>query len=205
MRHMIVLLMLMIAPAAYANHPGEQLGSVTAAKEAAFEPTGLSQIPPLDLQIEGSRPFALTDLAGRVIVLSVLPPDCGLPCSNQQAILTSVQQSLNVSPMRDMVSFVTLQQPDARPNALWDGLNWFAAVPNGNKSVAASATPLAEISTRDPKIPMVHIFDKDGRHSGIFHGAEFSEINMVLYINGLTNAHPHPDIGFWGRVWQAFQ
>ena len=38
---------------------------------------------------------------------------------------------------------------------------------------------------------MVHVIDRDGRHAGIFHGADFGHVNMILYINGLTNAHPH--------------
>lgn len=40
---------------------------------------------------------------------------------------------------------------------------------------------------------MIHLLDRDGRQVGIFHGSEFQPMNLVLYINGLTNAHPHAE------------
>lgn len=49
-----------------------------------------------------------------------------------------------------------------------------------------------------------HVIDRRGRHAGIFHGANLGPVNMVLYLNGLTNAPP-PDPGVWDRVLGVFQ
>jgi len=37
--------------------------------------------------------------------------------------------------------------------------------------------------------PLVHVIARGNRHAGIFEGAAFRHINMILYVNGLTNAH----------------
>lgn len=48
---------------------------------------------------------------------------------------------------------------------------------------------------------MIHLLDRNGRQVGIFHGAEFLPLNLVLYINGLTNEHPdHEPAGLLDRV-----
>jgi protein SCO1/2 len=51
---------------------------------------------------------------------------------------------------------------------------------------------------------MVHVIGRGGRHAAIFHGGGFSRINMVLYINGLTNTHP-PEPGLLDRILGVFQ
>ena len=49
-----------------------------------------------------------------------------------------------------------------------------------------------------------HVIDRGGRHAGIFHGAAFRRINLVLYINGRTNAPP-PEPGLLDRLFGAFR
>jgi hypothetical protein len=41
----------------------------------------------------------------------------------------------------------------------------------------------------DPEAPLVHVIARGNRHSGVFAGSAFRHINMILYVNGLTNAH----------------
>lgn len=66
--------------------------------------------------------------------------------------------------------------------------NQMLAMPEG--LVAQAAEIFTVLSGREADAPMVHVIDRDGRHAGIVHGAHFGRINMVLYINGLTNAPP---------------
>jgi protein SCO1/2 len=47
---------------------------------------------------------------------------------------------------------------------------------------------------------MIHLFDRKGQQVGLFHGSEFVPLNLVFYINGLTNAHPHPEPGLFERL-----
>jgi protein SCO1/2 len=49
-----------------------------------------------------------------------------------------------------------------------------------------------------------HVIDRGGRLAGKFHGLDFDPMNMVLYINGLTNApyrkQAAAEAGLWDRV-----
>jgi len=51
---------------------------------------------------------------------------------------------------------------------------------------------------------MIHLLDREGQQVGVFHGSEFVSLDLVLYINGLTIAHPHPEPGVFQRLfgWQ---
>lgn len=204
MRTPLAFLLTIAASAALANHPGERLDQVTAQNEPAFEATGSTGIPRLVLQSSDGAPLGIEDLDEQIVVLSFQPPACGAPCAEQQAALASVQESIAVTPMREMVTFLTVRAPGNAPETEWDGANWQAAAPRDG-DVAKAAERFAELSTREPSAPMAHVIDRNGRHAGIFHGAAFAKMNMVLYINGLSNAHPQPDMGFWQRVRQVFE
>jgi protein SCO1/2 len=56
---------------------------------------------------------------------------------------------------------------------------------------------------------VTHIIDRGGRWAANFHGLRFAAINMVLYVNGLTNEAGNsrtPDEGtFWDRVRRFFR
>lgn len=58
---------------------------------------------------------------------------------------------------------------------------------------------------RPPQVFWLHVTkDRDGRLAAKFHGLRFESMNMILYINGLTNA-PHEaekvaDEGWWDRL-----
>lgn len=204
-RFVPVLLALLLAGAApaRAHHPGERLDEVMAEREPAFEPTGLWRLPDARLAAADGSPLGLGDLEDRIVVLSFVPEGCGTPCADQQVLLREVQQSINVTPMREMVLFVTLGRRDVTDTG-WEAVNWHPAVPADGTPVAGIAETFAALSGRGGGAPMVHIVDRGGRHAGIFHGAEFGKINMVLYINGLTNAHP-PERGWFDRILGAFE
>lgn len=199
-----VLLAAILAGAApaRAHHPGERLDEVTAAKEPAFEPTGIWRLPDTRLAAADGSPLDLGDLEDRILILSFVPEGCGTPCADQQALLREVQRSVNVTPMREMVLFVTVGGRDVTDSG-WEAVSWQGAVPE-NGPVAEAAARFAAFSDRTEDAPMAHIIDRGGRHAGIFHGAEFGKINMVLHINGLTNARP-PERGWLDRILGAFE
>ena len=60
-------------------------------------------------------------------------------------------------------------------------------------------------ASRSGTLPMTFVVDRFGRIAGIFHGSAFGQVNMLLYINGLTNEHEKREPTFWQRVWVAFQ
>lgn len=204
-RFVPVLLAALLAGAlpARAHHPGEQLDEVMAEKEPAFEPTDLWRLPDAGLRAADGSPLDLGDLEDRIVVLSFVPEGCGKPCADQQALLHEVQKSINVTPMREMVLFVTLGRRDVTDTG-WEAVNWRPAAPADGTPVAEIAETFAALSGRGSDAAMVHIVDRGGRHAGIFHGTGFGKINMVLYINGLTNAHPAKH-GWLDRILGAFE
>ena len=148
---------------AFADHPGENLNQVMAAKEASFEPITPRDAPELVWQGASGDLVSLSTLKGKVVVLSFLPNGCGSPCEAQQEKLGQTISALNSSAMREMVVFVTLSDdPQTDPREQ----NWMSA-----------------------QGPV-----------GIFHGADFEPLNLLLYINGLTNAHPHEEPSILQRV-----
>lgn len=188
---------LLLASPAFAHHPGGRLDEVTASREPAFEVTDSRSLPHLDIADAAGRDVSLDEMTGRIIVLSFSPVGCGAPCEAQQRLIEQVRNSVNITPMRDVVSFVKVAEP--RAAVLAAGENFVQAHPVRSKVVADLAATFAGLSSRGGKEPMVHIIDRGGRHAGLFHGSAFRHADMMLYINGLTNMRP-PEPSFRDRL-----
>jgi len=197
MKHFLVCLALALAPVpAFAHHPGERIDEVMDAREPAFEPTDLRRTPRLRGTDADGTPLRLDAMQDRIIVISFAPAGCGAPCDIQQALLRKVQAGVNVTPMREMVTFLTVGLAAEG----WDGANWRAVAAG-----SAAADDFAALSERDTDTPMVHVIGRGGRHAAIFHGADFSHVNLILYVNQLTNAAPPPEPGLLDSIFGAFQ
>ena len=200
MKRSLILALLLVAQPAFANHPGERIDEVMAEQEPAFEVADRPSTPNLDVEEPGGSVLRLGDLHDQIIVLSFVPTDCGGPCVEQQALLAGVQGQVNVSPMKEMVTFVTVHDADASIEAPWDEANWRLVIPSDDETTAA-ADRFAALSSRSQELPMAHVIDRNGRHAGIFHGSDFSKTNLTLYINQLiNNAHapkPPAEKGWW--------
>jgi protein SCO1/2 len=178
-----------------AHHPGERIDEVMAEREPAFEATDLRHTPHLRGTYANGTPLRLDVMQDRLVVISFAPEDCGAPCEAQQALLHEVQAGVNVTPMREMVTFLTVG-PAAEG---WDGMNWHAVAAD-----SAAVDSFDAVSERDTDAAMIHVIGRGGRHAAIFHVAEFSHVNLILYINELTNAPP-PEPGLLDSIFGAFQ
>lgn len=205
MRVAILLLAALVANAtpAHAHHPGHRLDEVMAENEQAFEHRELWRLPDAALMTATGSPLDLGDLEDRIVVLSFVPEGCGAPCAAQQALLAQVQASVNITPMREMVLFVTVAPSGAEVPG-WETVNWLQATPQGAASVGRITEAFAALSARTDDTPMAHLIDRGGRHAGIFHGSSFGHVNMVLYINGLSNERP-PEPGLLDRIFRVFR
>lgn len=204
MRTLLTLLaVLSVSTQALANHPGDRLDEAMAAKEPAFEQ--IERHPPaIELRTVNDAEFDLRDLEDKVVVLSFVPGECGTPCADQQALLARVQEAVNVTPMREMVTFVTMASPESPVDPKWDDANWVGLAPREESAVARIGAEWAELSRRGEGGPMAYVLGRGARSTGIFHGTDFDRINMVMYINGLTNAHP-PEPGLFDHIRRLFQ
>lgn len=201
MKRILILAFLLVAQPAFAHHPGERIDEVMTEQEPAFEVMDRPSTPELSLEEPGGSVLRLGDLHDQIIVLSFVPQNCDSPCAKQQAVLAGVQEQVNVSPMKQIVTFVTVHDADASIEATWDEANWRQAIPSNDEMTAAAANRFAALSRRGQELPMAHVIDRNGRHAGIFHGSDFSKTNLTLYINQLiNNAHapkPPAEKGWW--------
>jgi len=199
MKCILLCLLLVLSPVpGFAHHPGERIDEVMAEREPAFEATDLRRTPRLRGTNADGTPLRLDAMQERIVVISFAPEGCGAPCEEQQTLLRKVQEGVNVTPMLEMVTFLTIG-PAAEG---WDSTNWHAISIEGG--IPEAADDYAALSERDTDGPMIHVIDRAGRHAAIFHGAEFSHVNLILYINELTNAPP-PEPGLLESIFGAFQ
>lgn len=200
MKQILLCLVLALAPVpAFAHHPGERIDEVMAAREPAFEATDLRRTPRLRGTNADGTQLRLDAMQDRIVVVSFAPEGCGTSCEAQQALLRKVQEGVNVTPMREMVTFLTVG-PAAEG---WDGANWRAiSIESG---LPEASDNFAALSERDTDAPMTHVIGRGGRHAAIFHGAEFSHVNLILYVNELTNAAPPFEPGLLESIFGAFQ
>jgi hypothetical protein len=200
MKRIALALALMITPVteATADHPGERIDGVMAGREPAFEPTDLRRTPRLrGTGVDGAT-VRLADLDDRIVVLSFAPEGCGAPCSAQQGLLRKVQEGVNITPMRELVVFLTV---GPATDAGWDTANWQPITAESGATEAAAV--FAALSERAGDAPMIHVINRGGRHAAIFHGEDFARVNLILYINELTNAPP-PARGWFDSILGAF-
>lgn len=200
MKRILLCLLLALSPVpAFAHHPGERIDEVMAAREPAFEPTDLRRTPHLRGTDADGVALRLDAIQDRIVVVSFAPEGCGAPCEAQQALLREVQEGVNVTPMREMVTFLTV----GLATEGWDSTNWHAISIEGG--IPEAADDYAALSERDSAAPMIHVIGRGGRHAAIFHGADFSHVNLILYINELTNAAPPPQPGLLESIFGVFQ
>lgn len=186
MRNFLTLIILLAAIPAYADHPGDRLDEVMAQKEPAFEAVDLSDVPALDVIGPDGASLDLESISDQVIVLSFIPSNCGLPCADQQALLAKVRDGVNASPMLDMVTFlVVTDASDPVPGPIAENV----VIARTQEPIENLIDQYRAIAPDHPEAPLVHVIARGNRHSGVFAGSAFRHINMILYVNGLTNAH----------------
>lgn len=186
MKDILLLIALVAGLPAYADHPGDRLDEVMAQKEPAFTAVDLNELPALGLLGPDGEPLDLESLSDQVVVLSFVPSDCGQPCADQQALLGKVRGGVNSSPMLDMVTFlVVTDASDPVPGPIAENV----VVARVEKPMEDLVEQYRAIAPDHPEAPLVHVIARGNRHSGVFAGSAFRHINMILYVNGLTNAH----------------
>lgn len=212
-RHELALgLLLVLASAAptAAQHPGADLDRVMGSKEKYFQLID-KPAPAFQLMGIGGKSVSLADFIDKVVVLHFVYASCPDVCPLHAEKLADVQAKINLSPMKDVVEFVTITtDPD---NDMADVLADYGPAHGFDRTNWTFLTTLpdqAEGSTRGLALAfghsftegedgyqthgvVTHVIDRGGRWTANFHGLRFNSVNMVLYINGLiNNATPVP-------------
>lgn len=188
-----------------AHHPGVDLDKVMGKKEQYFQAID-SPAPPFDLSDADGNIVRLSDFDDKVIILNFIFANCTDVCPLHSELIARVQSMINTSPMEAMVQFITVTtDPESdTPEILrrygeahgLDSRNWkfLTRRPGDPEDVTRSLSQAYNVifEPLDGGQQMhgvaTHVIDRGGRLAAKFHGLRFEPLNLVLYINGLTNA-----------------
>ena len=159
------------------------------------------------------------DLLGKVVVLHFIYSKCTDVCPLHAEKLADVQKMINQTPMKDMVRFVSITTDPSHdtaevltaygPQHGLDPVNWqFLTIAPGEpedytRTLATAFGHKFTVET-DGTIThgvVTHVIGKYGRWQGNFHGLEFQSVNMLMFINALTNDYDKPQPALWDRIW----
>jgi protein SCO1/2 len=212
------------APVASA-HSLKDLATMLGDREKYFQSVD-KPAPAFALQDADGRPVGLADLRGKVVVLHFIYASCPDVCPLHADRIAEVQHRVNQSPMKEQVQFVSIttdpktDTPEimrdyGRAHGL-DSANWvFLTTPP--EQPEDSTRGLAEqfghrfTKTKDGyQIHgiVTHVIDKNGHWRANFHGLQFEQTNLVVFVNALVNdadkPHGHPEPSLWEKVRRLF-
>lgn len=175
-------------------------------------------IPDFTLSDTSGKLWHPSDFLGKVVILNFIDTHCTDFCPLQSEKLAGVQQSINGTPMKHMVEFVTITaNPENDTPDLMNGyfrlhgmdpVNWkFLTLAPGQPPDYTRTLARAFGSTfnveKDGTIThdvVVHVIGKFGHWQADFYGMDFQQVNMVMYVNALTNDYEKPQPGFWDWI-----
>ncbi|MCT7378512.1 SCO family protein [Chelativorans salis] len=214
-----------LVPAAAMAHSLEDVQQDLFEKEKYFEIRD-EPAPDLALQDADGNPVGLKDLRGKVVVLHFIYAGCPDVCPLHADLIGEIQEMVNASAMKDRVEFVTVTTDPERdaPKVLKDYGPVHGLDPEANWVFLTSGPDRPEDTTRklaekfghgftvsedgyQVHSVVTHIIDQNGRWVANFHGLGFEPTNMVVFINGLTNAnvpHHEPEPSLWDRIRSLF-
>lgn len=215
-----------LATPAFANHPGENLGARMLEMEDYFQIIDTPAAPAFELQDAEGNLVRLSDFGDKVVVLNFIYASCPDVCPLHSAKIAAIQASINDGPMKDRVQFVsvTTDPVNDTPEVLrdygelhgLDPVNWVlltkaADQPDDATGLLAQDYGLEFTMTADSDMMMhgavTHVIDIGGRFPGKFHGTNFRNVNLILYVSELINnaQHRRRERSWWDRLTGVFQ
>ena len=210
------------APAAPAlAHSLDEVNRQLEDNEAYFQPMD-AQAPDFALRDADGRVARLADLRGKVVVLNFIYTHCPDVCPLHSERIAELQSMINITPMKAMVEFVTITTDPKRDSgqilrdygkahglspANWEFLTAAPAQPDDSTRKIAEAYGL-NFTEGEGGVQMhgivTHVIDQDGRLRARFHGLKFQPVNLVVFVNALTNRvqkpHGHAEPSWWDKV-----
>lgn len=160
--------------------------------------------PEFTLQDAGGTRVRLSDFLGKVVVLNFVYTNCPDVCPLHSEAIASIQESVNGTPMKGLVQFVSITTDPKRdttavmraygPAHGLDPANW-AFLTSGSDKLGATRElakryGLKFMLSKDGyqlHAVVTYLIDKSGNLRAKYHGLKFKETNMIVHINALTN------------------
>jgi len=198
----------MLLPALAGAHSVDELNEKLLTSEKFFQPID-KPAPDFALLNQDGDPVTLADFEGKVVVLYFTYLSCPDTCPLQADFIGDLQQTINDTPMRDVVEFVTittdpLNDTFARMQAFGperglDPQNWSFLTsgpdrPETTRDLVEQFGHSYQVVDDGYQVhgTVTHVIDKHGQWRGNFYGLDAKTTNMVMFINALVNEH-HDD------------
>ncbi|RFC65838.1 SCO family protein [Mesorhizobium denitrificans] len=194
-----------LALPAHAHHPGADLDRLMGSEEKYFQAIDAPAAPGFELADADGDPVRLSDFSDKIVVLNFVFASCIDVCPLHSDLIARVQEMVNATPMKDMVQFLTVTTDPAAdtpeilkahgPSHGLDPRNWLFLTARDGQAEDATRKLAEEYNQRfDPLDDgqqmhgvVTHIIDRGGRFAAKYHGLRFDPLNLVMYLNGLTN------------------
>ncbi|MCI0429371.1 MAG: SCO family protein [Rhodospirillales bacterium] len=202
-RSICVLAFAAALPAPASGHSLEELEDQLTASERYIQVVN-RPAPDFALRDADGHATSLRDLRGKVVILYFIYASCPDVCPLLSERIADIQQQINTTPMRDIVAFVAITTDPERdtPDVLrgygsahgLDPANWRfltsgadhpAATRELAKAYGLEFTPTGDGTQMHGLV--THVIDKSGNLRARFHGLKFKNLNLILYVNALTN------------------
>jgi len=210
----------------FANHPGENLDEVMASRETYFQPINIPSAPDFSLLNTNGDLRSLSDFEDKIVVLNFIFTNCTGVCPLHAARIKDIQEKINLTPMLDLVQFVSITTDPAKDSDTVrkeyaeihdiDPINYTFLTSKSEdpkdltrKLAAAYGIKFEPMDDGQQMHSVVtFIIDKGGRYAAKFHSLKFKSMNLVLYLNGLSNnsgqQHRPSSENWWDRVKSIF-
>lgn len=210
----------LLAPRANA-HTLAEVENDLLAKEQFFQPTD-KVAPDFDLQDADGHAVKLSDFGGKIVVLHFIYTNCPDSCPLHAEKIAQIQKMVNITPMKAQVQFVSITTDPRRDkgqvlrdfgeNHGLDPVNWvfLTAKPGQSENVTRELAKSygVEFKVLDNGEQMhgvlTNVIDQKGRLRGRFHGMEFADVSLVIFVNALINLaaerHERAEPGFWNTM-----
>lgn len=218
-------LLAFLSPPSLAHHPGADLDRLMGSKEKFFQVKD-KPAPKFSLRDAAGQNVKLANFRGQVVILNFVYTGCPDVCPLHAEKIAEIQSMVNRTPMKHRVRFLTIttdpenDTPDVLreygPARGLDSVNWTFLTTRLDQSADWTRRLAKAYGHKFIKVEggyqihgvVSHVIDTDGRWAANFHGLRFAPVNMVLYINGLTNKVRTPkgpaELGFWDKVKRMF-
>ena len=217
--------LLMLVPAAASAHSLDEVEKMLGDGEKYFQQID-KPAPDFTLQMADGRTVKQAELRGQVVVLNFIYTSCPDVCPLHSEKIAEVQGMINETPMKDLVTFVTVTTDPVNDTADvmrgygrahgLDPVNWLFLT-KLQEQPENSTRELAEafghrFDKTDDGFQMhgivTHVIDGEGRWRANFHGLKFQSINLITFVNALTNGsvpkHGHGRRSWWESVTDYF-
>lgn len=223
---LVSFLLLALGLPVSAHHPGADLDEMMGSEEKFFQAIDEPAAPPFELADASGNVVRLSDFSDRIVVLNFIFASCTDFCPLHSELIAEVQKKVNDTAMKDRVQFLTVTTDPARdtrevlegyaPLHGLDAYNWKFLTTKPGQPEGTTRKLSEEYNVRFEPLDggqqmhgvVTHVIDRGGRFAAKFHGMRFDPLNMVLYINGLTNnvgKPAKPELGWWDRLKSTFQ